>query len=346
MRNPENAAPISLDPETPQADSLLAMMLGAAQTQLIRLMAQLGIADLLKEGPQSAENIANATGAQTLPLLRVLHALARLGLVEEDEAARFRCTQMGALLGREHSGSLRGYAVLFGTEWNFRAWPYLQHGLLSYSSAFEAVFGTDLYTYLRQHPADSAEFQDALTSISAHEAKALLNACDFSAYRTVIDVGGGQGFLLASILRTHPTIRGVLFDLPEVVPNASALISKTIDPSRFQIVGGDFVTEVPSGGDLYILKRVLISLNDAQAQAVLVRCRCAMAQGAHLLVVDPDLGSLYGALFDIAMLQSFGSQNRIRIPEEIADLCRCAGLKPIRRTKAGSVLTLTECVIA
>jgi hypothetical protein len=322
------------------------MMLGAAQTQLIRLMAQLGIADLLKEGPKSMETIATATGAQRLPLTRVMRALARLGLVEETESGQFACTPMGALLQREHPESLRGYAVLFGAEWNFRAWPHLQRSLLSDSSAFENLFGTNLYTYLQEHPADSAEFQEALTSISKYETNALLDSYDFSPYRTVIDVGGGQGFLLAAILQRYPALHGVLFDLPQVVREAPAVIGSAVEPDRLHIVGGDFLAAVPSGGDLYLLKRVLISLNDAQTRTVLTRCREAMGRGSRVLVADPDMTSLYGVLFDIAMLQSFGSQNRIRTKEELSALFTSVGLKLIRTTTTESALSFAEGVLA
>jgi O-methyltransferase len=183
-------------------------------------------------------------------------------------------------------------------------------------------------------------FDDALTSISQQEARALLEAYDFAAVRTLVDVGGGRGLLLATLLQAYPALRGVLLDGPPVVAGAEAVLQSAGASGRCEIRGGDFLHAVPAGGDLYVLKRILPAFNDAQALTILRHCRDAMAPQGRVLVADPDTSSLYGRFFDIGMLVIF--DGRLRTDAELRELFTGAGLTLTRTIGTRSTLRLVE----
>src|SRR5262245_10033136 len=212
-----NTLPTSPFPEVPPAQHLLALMFGTVQAHLIRVAAQLRIADLLQDGPQSIAMLAEATGADASALARVMRALTDLGLVVETPIRQFICTPLGNLLRSDTPDSLRNYALLLGSEWLTRPWPRLLQSVQTGTSVFEQVFGAPLYDYLQHDPDAAAIFNDALTSISQQEAIALREVYDFSTVRTLVDVGGGRGLLLATLLQTYPLLHGILLDFPSVV---------------------------------------------------------------------------------------------------------------------------------
>jgi hypothetical protein len=335
-----NILSVSHSPDIPPAHHLLAMMFGTVQTQLIRVAAQLRIADLLKDGPKSIATLAEATCTDASALARVMRALTALGLVLETETDQFTCTPVGELLRSDTPDSLRSYTLLVGSEWLTRPWPNLLQGVQTGTSAFEQVFGAPLYEYLQYHPDAAAVFNDALTSISQQEALALREVYDFSAVRTLVDVGGGRGFLLATLLQAYPSLHGMLLDLPSVVAGAQALLKSEIDSGRCQLSSGDFFLAVPPGGDVYLLKRILPAFNDTQALTILRNCRDAMTPNSHILVADPDTSSLYGRLFDIAMLGIF--DGRLRTDAELRELFTGAGLTLTRTITTRSMLRLVE----
>ncbi|MBX9252498.1 hypothetical protein H1Q63_00590 [Desmonostoc muscorum CCALA 125] len=224
----------------------------------------------------------------------------------------------------------------------FDTWANLLHSVHTGMSAFEDRFGMNIYAYLQHHSDDAAAFYDAMTSVSNQESQAICEVYDFSACRTVVDVGGGQGFLLATLLQAYPSLHGILLDLPQVVDSAHAVLQDKITAGRCQIVGGDLLTAIPPGGDVYIIKRVLVDRDDAQARTLLTNCRNVMKPHSRVLVADPDITSLYGRLFDISMLTVFGSGSRIRTPAELRDLFASAGLKLTRTLSTPSALLLVE----
>jgi hypothetical protein len=335
-----NALPASPAPDVPPAHQLLAMMFGHVQTHVIRVAAQLRIADLLQDGPKPLAALAAATGTDAAALARVMRALTDLGLVVETATGQFTCTPLGDLLRSDTPDSLRSYALLIGSDWLTRPWPHLVQSVHTGTSVFEQVFGTPVYEYIQHHPEAAAEFTDALTSISKQEAIALRAAYDFSGIRTLVDVGGGGGLLLATLLQAYPRLRGVLFDLPVVVASAQALLQPEIDSGRCQLSGGDFLRAVPPEGEVYLLKRILPAFNDTQAHAILRNCRESMAPEGRVLVADPDTSSLYGSFFDIGMLVIFGG--RLRTDAALQELFAGVGLTLTRTIGTRSTLRLVE----
>jgi hypothetical protein len=332
----------SPSPYIPPLHRLLPMMLGVAQTQLIRAAAEMGLADLVKDGPQSIEAFAAATGADPLALARVLRGLCSIGVLAETAPQRFAGTSLSALLERDHPSSVRDYALVMGSDWAHNAWSQFPQSVQTGESGFEALFGQPCYFYLQNRPADLAVFNAAMTALSKQESKALQKVFDFSECHTVVDVGGGQGLLLATLLRANPGLRGVLLDLPKVVETARTVLGAELVNGRCEIVGGDFMTAVPAGGDVYILKRILMDRDDAQVRRVLNNIREVMHPNGCVLVADPDPTTQYGALLDMMMLAVFGSGSRIRTEAEFSELFAGADFILTRTVSAPPTLRLVE----
>jgi hypothetical protein len=324
----------------PPENRLLAMMLGVAGTQLIGLAAQLGIADLLRDGPQPIGALAEATGTQEQPLLQAMRALAALGVFAEPRPRHFANTPLGELLRADAPNSLRGYAVLLASGMMLRGWANLPHALRTGQGALDDALGMETYAYLQQNPAEAAAFDAAMSSVSRQESAALRDAYDFSRFATLVDVGGGRGLVLAVLLDAHPALRGVLLELPKVAEGARALLGRHTADGRCRIEAGDFLAGVPHGDDAYLLKRVLVVLGDERARRVLRNCRDAMAPGGRLLVAEPDPATPYGRLYDVFMLMVHGT--RLRDEAEMRGLLAGAGLRLTRAIGTRSALRLFE----
>lgn len=225
-----------------------------------------------------------------------------------------------------------------------RGWVNLQHALRTSEGALDAALGMETYAYLQQNKADAAVFDAAMSSVSGQESVALRDAYDFSRFRTLVDVGGSRGLVLGGLLDAHPTLHGVLFDLPNVVEGARVLLGEHIAAGRCRIEGGDFCIEVPSGGDAYLLKRVLVVLDDDRSGQVLRNCRAVISPGGRLLVAEPDPSSLYGRLYDVFMLMAHGT--RLRSESEMGQLLADSGLKLTRTIGTRSALRLFESELA
>src|SRR5215472_12326326 len=259
MSNTASAQPAA---RSTSENDLLALMLGVAGTQLIGLAAELGIADLLNDGLQPIETLAEATGTREQALLQALHALAKLGVLAEPKPRYFANTPLGDLLRKDAPGSLRGYALLLSSGMMLRGWANLRRALQTSEGALADALGMKVYAHYQQHPGDAALFDAAMSSVSHQEAIAIRESYDFSKIGTLVDVGGGHGLVLASLLEINPSLYGVLCELPNVAAGAHVLLGGYLTARRCRIEAGDFCVSVPSGGDAYLLKRVLVVLDD------------------------------------------------------------------------------------
>jgi hypothetical protein len=323
----------------PETD-LLAMMLGVAGTQLIGLAAQLGIADLLDDRPQPVGTLAEATGTREQALLQAMRALAKLGVFAEPQPGYFANTPVGDLLRADVPNSLRGYAILLSSGMMLRGWANLRHALETNEGALDDALGMEVYAHFQQHPDDAAIFDAAMSSVSGQEATALRDAYNFSQFNTLVDVGGGRGLVLATLLETNPILRGVLCELPNVAQSAYPLLERYLTDRRCRIEAGDFCIAVPTGGDAYLLKRVLVVLDDDRARRVLRNCRDAIAKGGHLLVAEPDPSTLYGRLYDVFMLMAHGTGLRAEV--EMRELLGSSGFRLTRAIETRSALRVFE----
>ena len=330
------------------ATTLRQLIMGFRATQLIHVAAKLDIADHLRLGPQTPHQLAPVVGAEPRSLLRLLRALASLGIFAETAAGAFELTPSAQLLRSDVPGSLRGIAQLFGEEWLWSAYGRSLYSVRTGHPAFKQVHGQPLYDYLRHTPAAAEQFHDAMSSFSAQESSAILAAYDFSEANTVVDVGGGHGELVAALLRRHPRLSGIVFDLPEVIAGASHLLADAGVAARATCVAGDFLTDIPSGGDAYLLKSVLHNWDDGTVVSILRRCREAMADHSRLLVIErvvpPGNGESEAKLFDINMLVVAGGQERTET--EYRMLFQVAGFELARVIPTASPLSLIEALPA
>ena len=313
--------------------TLLDLIAGAWRSQAVCVAAELGIADALKDGPRPTQEVARAVNASDDAVYRLLRALSSLGIVSSLPDQRFALTPLGSYLREDASGSLRGYARFIGHDVTRRPWGDLAYSVRTGKPAADYVFGTDIFDYLAKHPDVAAVVNDAMTAISTTDSPAVVEAYDFSEIATLVDVGGGHGLLLASILKANPHMRGILFELSHAVDGATRLMSQERVADRCAVISGNFFEAVPEGGDAYILKRVIHDWDNDRARQILENCRRAMRAGTRLLVVErlvlpgdvPDLAKL----FDLQMLVLTGG-GRERTKAEFQELYGSAGFELTR----------------
>ncbi len=328
---------------------LLQLASGSWIGQAVHVAAKLGIADLLEDGPKSPATVAGAIGAHAGALHRLLRALASLGIFAEDADGRFALTPLAEGLRTNAPGSLRAYAIMMGEEWHWRAWGELLHSVRTGQPAFEHVFGCHVFTYFGEHPEAAGVFNAAMTSRTGQETAAVIAAYDWPVSGTIVDIGGGQGALLNAILARSPEARGVLFDLPHVMAAAREFIGRTGLADRCELAAGDFFEQVPKGGGLYLLKRVIHDWEDERAIAIMRSCRAAMGETSRLLVIEhvlpPGNAPSWGKLLDLQMLV-LTPGGRERDEATFRALLASAGLRLERIIPAGPTASLIEAVPA
>lgn len=252
----------------------------------IRTTARLGIADALMDGPRSAAELARATGVDALALHRVLRLLASVGIFSLDSAGRFSNTRLSDVLrGRGRSRSVQNYAEFVAGGWALTTWAAFDRTVETGRSAFELVHGKTLWEYFAEHPEEGAIFDQGMGDLTRLCAPFVAASYPFSRLRTVCDVAGGRGALLAEILAQHAHLRGVLFDRASVLRDTSLLEERGVI-SRVERVAGDFFERLPEGHDVYLLKNVLHDWDDERCAVILGVCRRAMLPGRKLLIIE------------------------------------------------------------
>jgi hypothetical protein len=279
-------------PQRPPGDpsaaaELLSLTSGGWVAQAIAVAAQLRLADSLVSGAKDVGELAADTGSHAPSLYRLLRALASIGIFTEDGNGRFELTPLATPLRSDVPGSVRAMCAMRGEKWLLQPWAELSHSVRTGETAFDHVHGAPVFAFLAEHPAAMSLFAEAMTSMSGTECAAVVAAYDFSTATTIVDVGGGQGQLLATILRSSPSARGVLFDLPATVASAPALLDAADVTERCAITSGDFFHDaVPGGGDLYVLKSIIHDWDDDRAVSILSNCRRAMDPAGTILLIE------------------------------------------------------------
>jgi hypothetical protein len=293
---------------------LLHLITGYWVSAAIGVAAELGLADLLADGPRASTDLATMTGSHPVALSRLLRTLASVGFFTEGAPGCFALTEMGALLRQEHPASLYGFTRYACGDREWRLFGALRHSVATGQPAQHHVFGSSSPAYWAQHPEERAIFDAAMRSTTAQVMEAVVRTYDFSPFHTVVDVGGGHGALLTAILSATPGLRGILFDLPEVAEGAKPHLAAAGVLDRCEVVGGDMFTAVPGGGDAYVFSRVIHDWDDERAAAALASCRRAMRPTGTLLLVEevipPGDAPAYGKLSDLNMLVGPGGQER------------------------------------
>jgi len=328
------------------SSQVIEMIWGFMASQALHVAAKLAVFDVLREGPKTSDEIAVASASQERPLRRLLRFLTAVGILTEDALGRFSSTALGELLRSDHPQSVRPLAIMYGEPFWWRSWGDLYETVKSGRPAFDRVHGEAFFDYLDHCPVDAKIFNAGMTSSTGVDVRAILAAYDFSGFAKVVDVAGGHGGLLRAILESHPACSGVLADLPSVVAGATELRDSAI-AARCELVGGDFFKSVPAGGAAYILKRILHDWNDDEAVSILQNCRCAMAEGGRVLVIElvvkPSNQHDPAKWMDLNMLVML--TGRERTEAEFRELYANAGLQLTRVIPAGR-LSIVEGVAA
>lgn len=316
--------------ETSQ-QQMVGMINGFRISQMVHVAAKLRIADQLAAGPTTVDQLAVATKTHAGSLYRLLRTLAGMGVFAEEEGLQFRLTPMSELLRSGAHGSVRALAETAGEEWMWRPFGALLHSVTTGETAFEHLYGKNTFDWFKEHPAAAKIYDDFQAQNTAIHSEAVAAAYDFSSAKTVVDVGGGEGVLVTSILRRNQTAHAILFDLDHVVASARTGLDRNI-ASRCDFIAGDFFKSVPAGGDLYILKYILHDWDDDRANKILATCREAMSGKGRLLVVEEIICGrnqrCYAKEGDITMMVRTGGRNRTE--KEYRDLLAKGGFEMTR----------------
>jgi hypothetical protein len=280
----------------------------------VYMIAKLGIPDLLKDGPLTSDELAEATGSHPRTLYRLLRAVSSAGVLFESEDRTFSITPLGETLRKDVPGSLRGLTIFCGEPFYLKVFEDLAHCVRTGEPAFERVLGADHFEYFEKNPEIGEIFDQAMTDWSYDDAVAVADAYDFSQVKTVMDVGGGHGILLTKVLQVYPEVRGVLFEQPHVIEGARNRFEAEGLLPRCDLVTGDFFSSIPSGSDVYIMKSILHDFDDEQCVTILKACRRAMGDTGRLLAIEtviPRPNESHFAMYqDIEMLVLLGGQER------------------------------------
>ncbi|HEX4705039.1 MAG TPA: methyltransferase [Pseudonocardiaceae bacterium] len=304
---------------------LLGMLTGGVVAQCCYAVAELGVPDLLADGPRPVAEVAADCGADPVALDRLLGDLAHLGLFRHCGADGYALTSVGELLRGSAFGSLRQTAIMHGEE-VARSFTAITHTIRTGRPAFDEVHGRRFFDYLVDHPAVADTFAESMGAAVGvppvlHEYAPLGKA------GTVVDIGGGDGGLLAEVLAAHPKVKGVLLELPGAIRGARTRLADAGLTDRVDLVPGSFFDDVPPGGDIYVLARVLHNWADAQAETILRRARQVMTADARLIVLErfrsETGGSATTALVDLLMLGLL--EGRQRTEDEYTRLLDKAG---------------------
>ncbi len=315
-----------------RAPGVLDLVFGYTAAQMVHVAARLDLADRLAPGPMTSAELAEATGTDRPSLYRLLRGLACFGVVLQTGPDSFALGPAGQSLRMDAPGSVRAMVLLLCSAETWRSWGELEHSVRTGEPAWDQVTGVPHFEFLAKHPEKAAVFNAAMAEYTRAAARGIIARGGFSRFGTVVDVGGGDGTLLAEILKAVPAARGVLFDLPAGLEPAVRTLSGAGVADRCDVIGGDFFTTVPGGADAYLLKSVLHDWDDDKAAEILRQCRTAMAPGGRVLAVEPVLPSTVDSpavtgvvMSDLNMLVNTGG--RERTADEFGTLFQAAGLE-------------------
>lgn len=313
---------------------LLDLVFGYMPAQMLHAAAELRVADALADGPRTSAELAEETGTHAPSLYRLLRGLTALGVVDQKERDLFALTAEGQRLRTGVPGSIRSLILLFCGPDVWRTWGDMTETLRTGEYAWKRVTGRTSFEFFESHAELAATFNEAMSEHTRAVAPGVIEAHDFARYGTVADLGGGDGTLLAAILRANPGVRGMLVDLPSGLKAAPERLADVAD--RAEIVPGDFFESVPAGADAYVLKSVIHDWDDEKAAEILRNCRAAMDPGARLLLLEQVMPEMVTpetegiVRNDLNMLVSTGGRERTE--GEFRDLLEGTGFTGVTLT--------------
>ena len=322
---------------------ILQKLQGLGLARAIHVAVRLGLPDFLGNGPKRLSELALATGSNEPALHRLLRCLKHLEIITEIAPEFYKGTLFSERLRRDRADSLYWLSMLYGDEWQLRAWERLENSIRTGASGMYQAFGTDLWTYLDQHPDSAEHYNRALSGLSALNDQ-IASVYDFPEGAVVVDIGGGHGDFLRRILVRNSTVRGVLFDRKSVI-DSTDIGDVPWCRDRLSVFAGDFFESIPPEGDIYVMKQVLHDWDDPHASAILKSCRRVMKTSAKLLVAEliiPEAGpgALLGSLLDLHMLVIHGGRERTR--QEFAHILRASGYELNRVVATLTPISIVE----
>ena len=323
---------------------MLELILAAWMSQAITAAADLGLADALHGGPLTIDELATKTGANPDALRRLLRVLIGKGIFAQRDDGRYQLNPMADLLRSDGPVSLAGLARFVGARQHREHWSMLTETIKSGGAAVPALRGKEFFDYLGDEPEFAQIFNDAMTSLSETAIGPVIDAYDFTPFRTIVDVAGGHGRLLATILNAAPQARGVLYDLPEVIAGAPTLLREFGVAERVRLAEGSFFDSAPAGGDAYVLKHIIHDWDDGPSVQILRKVRSVAPAGATLLLIEaviPDDDSDSTAkVTDMEML--LVNEGRERTVEEYRRILEQAGFHLTRVVDTASHVSIIE----
>ena len=306
------------------------------QSRAVTAAAELGIADLLRSGARSVDDLAQASGSNAAALYRLLRALAAIGVFDEQPDRRLRADADGRVPADRSSVVARPGGPDVRRRLRVDAWGELTSSVRTGRTAAVIALDMDVWEYRRRHPDESETFDATMTTFASALSPNLVEAYDFSRHEVIADIGGGTGAALAAILEECPAARGVLFDQPHVVAGAPELLAEQGVADRVRVEAGDFFESVPDGADAYVLRRILHDWPDEEAIAILRVVRRAMGPSSRLIIVDCVVGppneDAMARFLDLMMLVSAGGRERTQ--DEWTSLLAEAGLRWQQRRRS------------
>jgi O-methyltransferase domain/Dimerisation domain len=333
------------DAQTPPPHVQLVQMAMAHWTShIVYVAAKLGLADHLAKGPMSAEQLAERTTTHAPSLYRLMRTLASLGIMSEDDSHRFSLTPVGDAMKSGAPGSARATILTIASPWWATGFGELMYSVQTGKSGFEKMTNMPIFDWFADHPEEASLFNETMVGIHGAEPAAVAAAYDFSGLKTIVDVGGSTGNLIATILESNPKSRGILFDKPHVVRDAPAVIKARGLTDRITIESGSFFDSVPAGGDAYMLSHIIHDWSEDQCLTILRNCRGVMNPDTRLLIIEMVLppGNIPhpGKMLDMMML--VGPGGRERTAEEYGELLGKAGLRLTRVVPTETPVSVVE----
>jgi hypothetical protein len=310
--------------ELPPHAQMMQFILGKWISKPIYVAAELGIADMLTDGPKSIDELAHMISTHGPSLYRVMRALASVGIFSETGDRGFALTPMAECL---KAGAMRSIALMFNSDWHDRAWENLLYSVRTGEVAFDKAHGMPVFDWFKDHPLAAEIYHEAnaIKAMTSH--RAIIDAYDFSGINTLTDVGGGYGALMAEILRANPAMRGVVAELPSVVKEAKEFIRTKGLETRCEVVECDSFKEIPPGTDAYLMSHILHDWDDETCQRILGNCHRAMKPCSPLLVVEavipPGNEFSVAKLLDLEVFVMGGGRERTEA--EFRDLFESSG---------------------
>jgi hypothetical protein len=334
--------------QTPPAHvGMFQLLNGVFVVGAVSCLARLGVPDLVEHGPKSAEELAEQIGADPRALYRLMRATACVGVLSEGADGKFSETPLSAVLRSNANPSLRGFAIMHGRDWHGLGWSHLDYCVRTGKQALDKIYGMPIFQFLEQRPEEAKLFNQSMTDLSMVDGPAVAEAYSFDEIQSIVDVGGGHGLLLATILARNPHMKGTLYDVAHVVAGAKG---GPLEPmmERCTIASGDMFTSVPAGADAYIMKHIIHDWPDEGCINILKACRKGVKPGGKLLVVDnviqPGNDFAPGKFLDLQMLIFPGGCERTEI--QFRELFAAAGWRLNRIIPTASVESIVEGVTA